>query len=296
MAQTSLLRSVPRKSRETLRTTDNDDDNEDVVLPYPPGYCPRCSQRNPGRDLGPRGRRARGERDDDLARGTRGTVEKVEPRSCTGEERDRGGFQHVHSREYYHTVEKQATHNTHTQGVEARARARARRESGTLPAQLRSSPLALSSLALSLSLSLSLSPTASFPTVAEYIPPGERHHTPRTALAHIKRERVRARERGGGRRGRETPPPPSSSSSSFGREAPDSRRFGASEKNGSAAILVRGSRHLLCQLYQSVVVVRRRRRRRGAVSPLSPFLSPFLSRKTHTHGQFVRLFGLLHRN
>jgi len=212
----------------------------------------------------------REERDDDLARHA-GHRRKGRRSSYKGK-KDRDGLTRTLAR-VSHGRKTGHTQHTHAGGRSARASAsRERHPPGATPESARSF------LSRCPSLSLSLSPTASFPAVAEYIPPGERHHAPRTVLAHMKRERVRARERGGGRRGRDSS---SSSVVVLWREAPNSRRFGASEKNGSAAILVHGSRHLLCQLYQSVVVVRRRRRRRGAVS-LSLSLSLSLAQNART--------------
>lgn len=62
---------------------------------------------------------------------------------------------------------------------------------------------------------------------------------------------ARPRVRGEGARGREISPPPSS----FGERLPTPGELARRKRNGSAAMLVRDSRHLPCQLCQLVVVV-----------------------------------------
>lgn len=172
------------------------------------------------------------ERDDDLA--THGERDRSDARRKT----DR----HAHSRDYVTRYKKQVTHTYTQQEKRARERDAKGHPPGATPESVLSFYYTLLRLPSLLSSTIFLS--ANVTTLRKRRSP----------------ESERGRDEG------EIPPPPSS----FGERLPTPGDLARRKRNRSAAILVRDSRHLPCQLYQLVVVVVQH----GCEVP---FLFPFLS-------------------
>jgi len=156
------------------------------------------------------------------------------------EKKDRD--RHAHSRDYVTRYKKQVTHTYTQQEKRARERDAKGHPPGATPESVLSFYYTLLRLPSLLSSTIFLS--ANVTTLRKRRSP----------------ESERGRDEG------EIPPPPSS----FGERLPTPGDLARRKRNRSAAILVRDSRHLPCQLYQLVVVVVQH----GCEVP---FLFPFLS-------------------